>query len=224
MWRVGFLIFAAGCAHQAREERGILGAAQMLSTATPSGRAPAFPPDCRRWGKVALVALGTLRSVDLAAVRERYRVAFGLDIELLPAIPQEALDGAFNVGRNQYEAQPVVDVMTRALRLSPQSPPRWVIGVTDGDLYTARQDWRYAFSWRVDDVAVISTARLRQRDEDRALASIRALKLVTRVLAETYCGLERGGPSNSVLRPTMMSVDDLDELDESVWLPGPTRM
>ena len=67
-----------------------------------------------------------------------------MEIELLPAIPHEALAGAFNVGRNQYEAQPLVEVFSRTLRLTRENRPLWVIGLTDDGLNTAHHDSRSA--------------------------------------------------------------------------------
>ncbi len=173
---------------------------------------------------MALVAVQPLRTLDIEAVAERYRRAFGLEVEVLPAVSEAAVASAFVADRRQHEAGRMMGAMLAALPAAPRAPPRWVIGLTDADLFLDDRAWRFCFSsWR-PNTGIVSTARTGDGDTDTLTTAVRTSKLLTRLLAETYCGLLRGGPDDSVLRPTLMGVDDLDLIDESVWLEGPVSM
>ena len=213
------LVAVTGCARAVRPDKPAT-VDELVAIRTPSGRPPAFPPQCKRDGKVAFVAIEPLQTVDLEAVAERYRRVLGLEVEVLPAVA--AAPEAFNAERQQHDAQKVISGAYTSLKVPASDSGRWIIGVTDADLFWSEREWRYCFSLRSGHGAVISTART--QPEEPLLSAARTFKLITRMLAETYCGLERGGPDDSVLRPTMMGLDDLDMLDESVWIPAPITM
>lgn len=211
-------LLTTGCARAVPKSRA--SAEALIALETPSKKPPAFPPNCKRAGKVALIAIEPLTTIDIEAVAARYRKVFGLEVEVLPAVPAAA--GAFNAARRQHDAALLIGGFYEALKVPPADASRWIIGVTDLDLFWAERDWRYCFSLRSEHGAVVSTART--ASDDPLESGDRTLKLITRVLGETYCGLERGGPDDSVLRPTLMSVDDLDRIDESVWIPAPLEI
>ncbi len=191
---------------------------ELIALETPSRARPAFPPDCRRLGRIAFVAIGPLKTLDVEALAERYRRVYGVEIEVLPSLPAAALTPAWDAQRRQHRGGQVLTTLAQAF--APHAtPPRWIIGVTDGDLYWEQRDWRFSFSLRGGAVAVVSTART---EPGRPRSAARTMKLISRALGETYCGLERGGPDDSVLRPTLMSLTELDAIDEAVWTRGPT--
>lgn len=134
------------------------------------------------------------------------------------------LEAAYEPTRRQYEAGRIIELIKHESPTPKGATPRWVIGVTDVDIYWAEKGWRYAFSTRSDETGIISTARTRMAGEAPTLIFTRVRKLVTLMLGETYCGLNRGGPDHSMLRGTMMGLDDLDMLDEAVWTGPPTQI
>lgn len=213
------LVGVTGCARASRADAGSSTPAldELLTLRTPSGEPPGFPPTCARKGTVAFVAVAPLRTLDLNLLAERYRRLFKLEVEVLPAVA--ATKGALNIVRQQYAAKGLIDGMYGALGVATDDTSRWIVGVTDADLYWPEKDWRYCFSFRSEHGAIVSTARTQPATALKTAE--RTFKLITRTLGEGYCGLQRGGPDDSVLRPTMMGVEDLDLIDESVWIPAP---
>lgn len=184
----------------------------LLAVKTPSGAAPRFPLECRRLGRVAFVAVPPLATLDVGALAERYRRVYGLDVEVLRPLAEENVNRTFDIDREQYDGARLALEVASSFPVT--TPPRWIIGITDGDMFWPGRNWRFAFSMGIQTAAVVSTAHTEQ---GRERSAERTMKLISRLLAETYCGLQRGSRKDSLLAPTLLSLDDLDAVDESVW-------
>lgn len=68
------------------------------------------------------------------AVAERYRRQFGLDVEVLPAVTP--LAAAFNAERKQHDANVMISGIYQSLKVPVEDDSRWIVGVTDADLYS----------------------------------------------------------------------------------------
>lgn len=176
-----------------------------------------MPRECQRVGRIAFTAVEPLTTVTIEAVATRYRAVYGVPVDVLPAVPEAVARPAWNTERGQFEVSALATAVARHHRLGP--PDAWVIAITDIDLFWKERQWRYSFSTWSSPVGIVSTART---EPGEARSSSRLYKLISRMLAETYCGLERGGPNDSLLRPTLMGLEDLDAIDETVWSRGPS--
>ncbi|MBI5517451.1 MAG: hypothetical protein HY909_27015 [Deltaproteobacteria bacterium] len=182
-------------------------------------RALGFPSACARAGALHFTALGAMPAARVEALAARYRRAYRVPVTVLPPVPAAA--EAFDRARGQYEASALLAAVERAHAATLSDPSARVLAVATEDQYIATRRWRYAFAAYGERVAVVSTARMDPAfygdQADRGLVDARLHRMVTRVLAGIYCGLPRRGAPDSVLRPEVLSLDDLDVIDESVW-------
>lgn len=79
---VVLLAAVLGCAHSSKESTGADPRTDAPMLTGWKGE-PGFPPACRRLGVVALRPVGSVRAVDLRAMRAHYRRWFGLEVQLL---------------------------------------------------------------------------------------------------------------------------------------------
>ena len=96
-----------------------------------------------------------------------------------------------------------------------------LIGLTPVDLYFEQKDWRYAFGVRgmpPYPQSVISTFRMNPEtfgeDGDDGLLFIRARKMFSRHIGLLYYGLPESSDSESLLYSSILSLSDLDHLQE----------
>ena len=96
-----------------------------------------------------------------------------------------------------------------------------LIGVTPLDLYFEQKDWRFAFGVRgmpEDPKSVISTFRMNPEtfgeDRDDGLLFTRARKMVSRHIGLLYYGLPENSDPESLLYSSILSLGDLDRLQE----------
>lgn len=176
-----------------------------------------FPTGCEYAGRtLVIVPLDAVADIDVERLARRYREAYGLRVTVAPALAPPA--AAFDDARRQWVGERLLDALQGA---RPGAAATFTVGLTSRDLYLRDMPWRFAFSaWR-ERTAVISTARMNPvffgqlPDADRH--DTRLYKMVTRFLGTALCGRPRTGSAGSVMRPTLLSLDDLDGIDESVW-------
>lgn len=171
-----------------------------------------FPSTCLRSKKILFAAVGPSR-IALDQLADRYRRDFRVDAEIME--PFARVDAAFDMTRKQARAADVIAAIPKP------APGAFLFLVTDEDIYRTDIDWKFAFSSYTSDVALVSTARMNPlffgQSQDNDLTLIRLHKIVTRVMGTVYCGLSRSGSPNSMMRPEVLSLEDLDAMDETIW-------
>jgi predicted Zn-dependent protease len=181
-------------------------------------RSLGFPANCARIAPVYFTALGTLEPGLVESLAARYQRVYHLDVQVLSPIPR--INRAWNVERQQLDGDALVSTVTELHATTLPAHAR-IIAVTAEDQYIQSRPWRFALSVFSDHVAVISTARMDptffREPADPELRNARLHRMVTRLLGTLYCNFPREGSSESVLRPELLSVTDLDAIDESVW-------
>jgi hypothetical protein len=182
-----------------------------------AGRCAVAPPRLR------FVPLAPLTIVDAGELAARYR---RLGIEAREEAPLEGVERFRDLRRGQLAAEDLVDT-ARTERAAPGTN-ELVVVVTDADLYIRGNAWRYAFAYADGRVAVVSLARMdpafpwvspqpyapRRPACDVELRA-RAFKMITRQLVLTTCGLPRTSAPHSVRGAQVLSLADLDAIDET---------
>jgi hypothetical protein len=169
-------------------------------------------------------ALEPLTLVDVESFAARYRDTGVVTAETLAALGDE--DRFFNGARQQVIGEEILAAARRAYK------PRGnelVVVVTDRDMYLREMDWRFALAVQYEGVAVVSIARMDGtfgRLDGSSLAHYgsacrvelraRAFKMITRQLLRA-CHASAVDDARSARRPAVMSLDDLDQIDESSY-------
>ncbi|MCC6997640.1 MAG: hypothetical protein IT370_23685 [Deltaproteobacteria bacterium] len=202
---------AAGCGGSPRKVEG-------LPTARAPSGPPAFPSTCARKGRATFVMGQSVDAISIEEVASHFRDVYHVDVDVLPSFPESVFEGVFD----PVEKQVLVEAALRALvgHLGPIPTGTWLFAVTDLDLrIESRPDWGWAFAGRVGNASLISIERMREPVGEITPAQLHAriFKLIARQLGDVYCGLPRTGPDSSVMRREILSLDDLDAIDESDW-------
>ena len=173
--------------------------------------------EMKQVAKVHLVPLGQLTTVRLHALADQYRTQLGLDVEVAPPVPLEP--SAFDPSRGQFVAESLMVLMRHGAPQLAADPSAVLIGVTQQDMYIARQRWRYAFSYRAGNAAVVSTARMRPFLAGllgkQPLLQSRFKKMVTKNVGVLVYRLPMSRDPSSVMYDRVLGPDDLDVMTES---------
>lgn len=151
-----------------------------------------FPASCARRGPIELVPMGSTQAGKWTAqFVERYRVP--ITISTAMALPPEAFDR----GRRQYVAEKLVGA-ANAERRRP-GDDRLLVLVLDEDMNIAHvPSWRWAFAMSDQRTSVVSLHHMGLASADEL--PDRFAKMLARHLGGEYCGFERTGPRESVMR------------------------
>jgi len=146
----------------------------------------------------------------------------GLRVQVLRAL--RPARGAFDPARRQWIAQALEGQIQRSHpRL--RAPGAVVIGLTGGDMYIRGLTWRYAFGSRESgNIGMIATRRMDPRffglAYDAELFRSRLDKMFVRYLGLLVLQLPASSDPYSVLRASILSLDDLDVMT-SRFKPAP---
>ena len=187
------------------------------SPAPPASAASALPRQ-KRGSQLYFVPLGKLPSVDLPYLVNYYKQKLGLAVETLPAV---ALDSStFQPLRRQHVAQRLITLMKNSYPELAEERHTVLIGITEADMYTLDENWNFALGLRGERSAVVSSARMnpgRRADGapvDSGVFHSRLVKMISREIGFLYYNLPFSPDSRSVLRESIMGVDELDEMGE----------
>src|SRR5262245_49665217 len=109
-------------------------------------------------GQIYFLPLGTFPSAVLKRFVSFYRNKYGLNISILPTLPLPG--NAFNAERGQFVAEELIRLLQQASQDSQLEAGSTIIAMTDQDFYIRGYKWRYAFSFRFGQLAIISSARM----------------------------------------------------------------
>jgi YD repeat-containing protein len=179
-------------------------------------------------GRVYLVPLGAVESVQLEGLPEYYRQRFGLEVTLLPSLSIDA--SVENPKRRQAVAERLIGGMRAAHPQLSDDPKAFLIGVTEKDMYIDAYQWKYAFGLREEGrFAVISTARFNTRSYlgglNPEIAQVRLRKFLTKNIGIMYYRLDLSLDPTSVLYGDIGPASDFDLMSEEflgadgVWNP-----
>ena len=168
-------------------------------------------------GKVYLVPLGDFPTDTTHDLARFYRNKYQLQVETLQSVPLP--EGAMNPKRRQLIAEAAVEIMKQAHPELKNNPQAILIGLTNRDMYIAKYDWQFSFSWRDGGkYAVVSSGRMhlpngRQLMTERVILR-RLRKMVTKNVGILYYNLAPNDNPQSVLFRNVGGVRDLDSMGE----------
>jgi predicted Zn-dependent protease len=139
-----------------------------------------------------------------------------LTINRLPAI---ALDpNTFNPDRQQNQVEGLIKSVKRGYPALANDHRSILIGVTEADVYTASENWQFALGQRDEGrFAVVSGARMDLNyfdygaPRDPAALHSRLTRMISREIGFLYYRLPFSDDPRSVVRSSIMGVDELDE-------------
>ena len=169
-------------------------------------------------GKLYLVPLGEFPAELARDLASFYRKKYKLTVETLPNVPLS--EAAMNPKRRQLIAEAAIEILKEAHPDLKNDPRALVIGLTNQDMYIAKYNWQFSFSWRDDEkYAVVSSRRMAQPHSwgqkitgDLILTRIR--KMVTKNIGLLYYDLQQSDNPRSVLYRKVGGVKDLDYMGE----------
>jgi predicted Zn-dependent protease len=168
-------------------------------------------------GKVYLVPLGNFPAEVTSDLASYYRKKYKIAVETLPNVPLSQT--AINRQRRQLIAEQAVEIMKEAHPELKNDPRALLIGLTNLDMYIAKYNWQYSFSWRDGEkYAVVSGGRMhlpqgwQKVTADLILTRIR--KMVTKNVGLLYYDLDQSDNPRSVLYSKVGGVKDLDYMGE----------
>jgi predicted Zn-dependent protease len=148
-----------------------------------------------------------------------YKQRFGLTIQALPAIGIDP--GSLNATRRQIQAERLVASMERSYPTLVNDRRSVLIGITEADIYTTGENWAFALGLRDQDrFAVVSSARMDLNHvaygapSDPVALHSRLTKMISREIGFLYYDLPFSPNPRSVVRTSLLGVDELDELGE----------
>lgn len=180
---------------------------------------------CRGFGRrVCLAPLGEVSPPLVEHLVGYYQDEYGISITVLT--PNPIPGGMADPDRGQIDVQDLMDYMATLFPAAARDPNAILIGVTPVDMYDRTSHYRFLFGARDTEVtprAVISSARLNPRffgiSETEDVAFSRARKLFTKNIGLLYYGLPDSDDPDSPLYNNVLSVYDLDEMDEPLDVP-----
>ena len=141
-------------------------------------------------GTIVFVPLTQSSQRTLETLAAHYRMKYGLTIEVSSVL--RAPDSAYDSERNQLIAEEVVAHVRRQIGLGSQEQPRVMILLTEQDIYIRGYNWRYAFSYRENEIGLVSSARMDhwfmgvwRPDEETQTSRLR--KMITKNPLSTNC-------------------------------------
>ncbi|MCH7999657.1 MAG: hypothetical protein IIA91_09285 [Chloroflexi bacterium] len=168
--------------------------------------------------RVCFVPLGQVDPDLVLNLVEYYRDEYGLEIGVLT--PSAVPAAMINPNRRQIDGESLADYVGRLFPADFANPDVALIGLTPLDLYAADRNWRFQLghaTWAPQAHAVVSTYRMhlgtsRLVDDERVLSRTR--KLVTKYLGLMFYGLPLSDDPTSPMFGNILSVGDLDRMEE----------
>jgi len=168
---------------------------------------------------VFLLPIGLDSSQPLSWTLPYYKSKFGIEVQILPAIPMEP--GLVDSHRHQVDSEQFIDFAIKNYPEIAQDPSAILIGVTSQDMFIRSFGWNYAFNFRHDArFAIVSSARLHplaffDRLNPEWLRS-RLQKMLTKNIVMLYFGLPMSSDETSLLSGGLSTGDDVDDMTGSV--------
>lgn len=172
-------------------------------------------------GKVYLVSVDGVSRAALQEVAAWCKKKWGTKIQVLPSLSSPP--AAFDSGRQQLIGDQMLGVLQQHYAPKLRDPNDVLIGVTADDMYTSSHpDWRYVFSTRADNAALVSTARMSLPSGSSTgpggMSSImtdRLHKMVGKQIGVLYYHLPTTSDPRSILYNNIMGPDDLDNMSDN---------
>ena len=167
--------------------------------------------------KLYLAPLGDFPRDVADQLASFYQRKYKIDVETLPSVALSK--AAMNPKRRQLIAERAIEILKEANPHLNNSSEAIVIGLTNLDMYVAALDWKFSFSWRLQNkYAVVSSGRMhlpngRQKVTGKVILS-RLRKMVTKNVGVLYYKLGPSDNPRSVLYRNIGGLRELDNMGE----------
>lgn len=171
----------------------------------------------RSSGKIYFIPLGIFPAKTANDLASFYRNKYGFQAEILPNVPYSPT--AIDPRRNQLIAERAIEMMKAANPQLAKDPQAIMIGLTSRDMYIARYDWQFSFSFRAEEkYAVVSSGRMTlpngRQGVTEELIQTRLRKMVTKNIGILYYHLPASNDPRSVLYRNVGGISELDYMGE----------
>jgi predicted Zn-dependent protease len=168
-------------------------------------------------GKIYFVPFGHFPAATVKELVSFYRSKFGLHIQTLPNV--RIAQAALNPERNQLIAEQAIEIMKQAYPHLKNDRQAILIGLTTLDMYIARYNWNFSFSFREQGrYAVVATGRMNlpvvKKPPSETLIMTRLRKMVTKNVGILYYHLPQSDNPRSVLYRNVGGLSELDYMGE----------
>ena len=167
-------------------------------------------------GKLYFVPLGIFPAKTANDLASFYRNKYGLQIEILPNVPYSST--AIDPRRNQLIAERAIEMMKEANPQLANDSQAILIGLTTKDMYIAKYDWQFSFSYRAEEkYAVVSSGRMTlpgRQGITEELIQTRFRKMLTKNIGLLYYHLPASNDPRSVLYRKVGGISELDYMGE----------
>lgn len=167
--------------------------------------------------KLYFVPLNNFSATSLTKLANSTKQKTGIDVIVTQPVPF-ALN-TVDKKRQQVIAEEAINLMKARYPEIASDPNAIVIGVTDEDLFVRKEDWQYAFCYRmVGRFGVVSSARMNPANLGGAandlLTESRMRKMLLKNIGILYYRLPVNYNPKSVLYEDVSAVEDLDKMSE----------
>ena len=191
----------------------ILSGLLLVTACRPRDYVPIDKRSLKGSGKIYLLPMGNFPADAVANLVVHYRDKYGLTMETLPAVPLDP--AAIDFARNQLIAEEAVALMKDANLELVNDPEAILIGLTNVDMYIAKYNWQFTFSWRQEGrYAVVSDARMHLGSPRPEKLESRLRKMVTKNIGIPYYRLPQSDDRRSVLYKSVGGLSELDYMGE----------
>ena len=172
-------------------------------------------------GKLYLIPLGGFPAEQANDLASFYQNKYGLRVETLPNV--NLTPSAINRERKQLIAEETVEIMKLANPNLKNDPNAILIGLTMEDMYIAKLNLRFSFSFRDQGkYAVVScgrmvlpqTGRFKLHPASEELVLSRLRKMVTKNIGILFYHLPQSDDPRSVLYRNVGGIEELDNMGE----------
>jgi cytochrome c-type biogenesis protein CcmH/NrfG/predicted Zn-dependent protease len=167
--------------------------------------------------KLYFVPLSKFAAASLTKLAKSCKQKTGIEVIVTQPVPF-ALD-TVDKRRQQVVAEEAISLMKLRYPDLASDPNAIVIGVTDEDLFVRREDWQFAFCYRMlGRFAVVSSARMNPANlggsANDLLTESRMRKMLLKNIGILYYHLPVNHDPKSVLYEDVGEVADLDKMGE----------
>ena len=167
-------------------------------------------------GKLYFVPLGIFPAKTANDLASFYRNKYGLQAEILPSVPYSST--AIDPRRNQLIAERAIEMMKQANPQLANDSQAIMIGLTSKDMYIAKYDWQFSFSFRAEGkYGVVSSGRMTlpgRQGITEELIQTRFRKMLTKNIGILYYNLPASDDPRSVLYRNVGGISELDYMGE----------
>ena len=201
----------------------VVGLKKQPQTVGPEDASPEYEPRLitkdHEPARFSLILVQLDRSPQLAqwCAREIASSTGAEVVHVLDLSSEGLLAASKDEGRNQYDADKIIEALTRL----PRGDDQKVLALTEEDLFLSSvPEWRYCYGSHGQNAAVLSSVRMGGRFQEELFPSPRSQhrcrKMLFRYVLEMCYDLKRNSRPESLLYERVLGPRDLDAMNYEI--------